>query len=414
MKGTSRWSSLYLRILLLLCRLLANLMLPDGAERHFEDWTIFFLNQTPFNTISPVLALETPDHSDDRSTAGGNRSELIYVLNLVRTKHDKSVRRYVVSYRVVMQCMSHFTTCFRGAVVKAMAICTRHPFIQIFKVCATVDTLSSALLRPYQPVLLLALDDYFSNPSQDCLARLFDAINSMDVTGAPVLTRYEKLIMRASERKDIFAEKFTACKASDMVVTPINSTQQHKTNSSTSSHSSEDGALTKNRNAPSDTTRERSTTESTTASSQPQHRSSSPSDSSFSLGGSAVWVNDESVMLDSQVGVAIGGGPGSVTSGSGTLASRGRKSTDASSSSSNGLGKDPNALGAAIPTASDSQLRSGISKDTHFFQTSIIYKGHQLPIKLPVATFPEEVGDVSFTCALVFLPLLTRCLFSTH
>ena len=43
-------------------------MLPDGAERHFEDWTIFFLNQTPFNTISPVLALETPESSDESSS----------------------------------------------------------------------------------------------------------------------------------------------------------------------------------------------------------------------------------------------------------------------------------------------------------------------------------------------------------
>ncbi|TFY64753.1 hypothetical protein EVJ58_g2407 [Rhodofomes roseus] len=33
--------------------LLANLMLPDGAERQPEDWTIFFLNQTHFNTIAP-------------------------------------------------------------------------------------------------------------------------------------------------------------------------------------------------------------------------------------------------------------------------------------------------------------------------------------------------------------------------
>ena len=69
-------------------RLLANLMLPDGAEKHLEDWTIFFLNQTPFNMIAPVLALELPD-----STGKENKSELLYVLNLVRTKHDKTVRR---------------------------------------------------------------------------------------------------------------------------------------------------------------------------------------------------------------------------------------------------------------------------------------------------------------------------------
>jgi len=69
-------------------RLLANLMLPDGAEKHLEDWTIFFLNQTHFNMIEPVLALETPD-----SPGKEDDLELLYVLNLVRTKHDKSVRR---------------------------------------------------------------------------------------------------------------------------------------------------------------------------------------------------------------------------------------------------------------------------------------------------------------------------------
>jgi len=75
---------------------MANLMLPDGAEKHLEDWTIFFLNQTPFNTIAPVLALETPE---DGHGVGGeedgseSKPELLYVLNLVRTKQDKSLPR---------------------------------------------------------------------------------------------------------------------------------------------------------------------------------------------------------------------------------------------------------------------------------------------------------------------------------
>lgn len=73
-------------------RLLANLMLPDGAEKQLEDWTIFFLNQTPFNTIAPVLALEKPSANEDV-----DKPELLYVLNLVRTKHDKTVRRCVPS-----------------------------------------------------------------------------------------------------------------------------------------------------------------------------------------------------------------------------------------------------------------------------------------------------------------------------
>ena len=71
-------------------------MLPDGAEKQLEDWTIFFLNQTTFNTISPVLALETPESNGrGRRSEEEDRPELLYVLNLVRTKHDKTVRRYV-------------------------------------------------------------------------------------------------------------------------------------------------------------------------------------------------------------------------------------------------------------------------------------------------------------------------------
>ncbi|TFY73961.1 hypothetical protein EWM64_g10052, partial [Hericium alpestre] len=179
--------------------LLANLMLPDGAEKQLEDWTIFFLNQTPFNTIAPVLALESDGEGRDVEGQDVNRSELLYVLNLVRTKHDKTVRR--------------------GAVVKAMAICTRHPFVEIFK-----------------PVLLLALDDYFNAPSQDCLARLFDAINAMDISAAPVLTRYEKLIMRHSERKDVFAEKFLPPRPSPDASTP--GPRAHRNTASNGSHSS--------------------------------------------------------------------------------------------------------------------------------------------------------------------------------
>lgn len=72
-------------------------MLPDGAERQQEDWTIFFLNQTHFNTIAPVLALEPTRNTDievDGTAAEDGQPELIYVLNLVRTKLDKTVRRY--------------------------------------------------------------------------------------------------------------------------------------------------------------------------------------------------------------------------------------------------------------------------------------------------------------------------------
>lgn len=71
-------------------------MLPDGAEKHLEDWTIFFLNQTPFNTIAPVLALEIAEdgHGEgEDEELSEPKPELLYVLNLVRTKQDKSLPR---------------------------------------------------------------------------------------------------------------------------------------------------------------------------------------------------------------------------------------------------------------------------------------------------------------------------------
>ena len=66
-------------------------MLPDGAERQPADWTVFFLNQTPFNTIQPILALD----NDDDGYAEEEGSRMLYVINLVRTKLDKTARRCV-------------------------------------------------------------------------------------------------------------------------------------------------------------------------------------------------------------------------------------------------------------------------------------------------------------------------------
>ncbi|KAF9787957.1 spindle pole body interacting protein [Thelephora terrestris] len=353
--------------------LMANLMLPDGAEKHLEDWTIFFLNQTPFNTIAPVLALEKPEDGHGESTGKGgpeSKPELLYVLNLVRTKQDKSLPR--------------------GALVKAMAICTRHPFIQIFK-----------------PVLLMALDDYFSNPSKECLSRLFDAVNSMDIAGAPVLTRHEKLIMRYSERKDVFAEKFRPQDSVPSTATvpsqpPPSKFGHGRDGSSDSKLSFEEGLLARARES-----RDKDdnasfiidggappSSHSPSPGGQPQPQTGtslqgtnlgqySPSDSSFSLGGSAVWVGED-------------GGGDHTMNGKEKEAmkippsiSRNRTSVDASSTSSS------NAHGSGvIPHLTLGDPLPGI-KDTRFFPTMIVYKGHQLPIKIPLSTFPEEVGDYS-------------------
>lgn len=141
--------------------MLAELMLPDQAHARNQDWTIFFLHKDTSqededadkqakekrrrtrkirqNRANGIITEEedgqgqgegdeNPDQDDDDEDAfddgdaestdsepeGGEGPPLIHVLNLVNTKHDKSVKR--------------------GAVVKAMAICTRHPFLHIYKV----------------------------------------------------------------------------------------------------------------------------------------------------------------------------------------------------------------------------------------------------------------------------------------
>jgi hypothetical protein len=128
--------------------MLAELMLPDQAHVRNQDWTIFFLHKDTTqeeeeaelreerrrrrqrrrdkaagirhsddedeNEDDEQEDDEPDDDSEDTESEGGQGPPLIYVLNLVNTKQDKTVKR--------------------GAIVKAMAICTRHPFLHIYKV----------------------------------------------------------------------------------------------------------------------------------------------------------------------------------------------------------------------------------------------------------------------------------------
>ncbi len=267
--------------------------------------------------------------------------------------------------------------------------------------------------RALQPFLLLALDDYFSDPSQECLSRLFDAVNSMDLSGAPLLTRHEKMVMRSSDRKDIFAEKFVNI-PSQQVLRPGSSTisrksvQKHKSTPSNESYSSfEDGLLMRNGERYNDDSRNRrkdihgasQKTDDNTVSQNQQH---SPSDSSFSLGESAVWVGDETGLEISPPKDRATDASSVVSAvGSSTIvgSTRNRRSTDASSSSSHAHGKEQ--IYRALTSRhvhNDSQMRHGLVKDTHFYHTTAAYKDHKLPIKMPLSTFPEEVGDVG--CSL--------------
>ncbi|KAL9019757.1 MAG: hypothetical protein Q9185_003003 [Variospora sp. 1 TL-2023] len=181
--------------------MLAELMLPDQAHVRKQDWTIFFLHKDTSEEDEKEEAGEgdvnegqvssgdadrgegqaethaghkpaTADTlNEQEDVEGGEGPPLIYVLNLVNTKQD--------------------TNATRGAVVKAMAICTRHSFLHIYK-----------------PLLLLALEEYFRLPFPQTLAALYDAVNAMDLSLMPRLTVLERAILQASDTKDLFIEKF--------------------------------------------------------------------------------------------------------------------------------------------------------------------------------------------------------------
>lgn len=76
-------------------------MLPDGAHDRNEDWTVFYLNQIPPLTVDTSMLSSTTttnagraDDSGLKAAAGsGPGAELLYVMSLVRTKKDATVRR---------------------------------------------------------------------------------------------------------------------------------------------------------------------------------------------------------------------------------------------------------------------------------------------------------------------------------
>ena len=201
-----------------------------------------------------------------------------------------------------------------------------------------------------KPVLWLALQEYFNDPSDDCITRLYDAVNAMDISLAPTLSRDEKLIMRASERKDVFAEKFV-------------------TRTMDSGSVGEEGAQN---GTPS--THSQSATRTRTDSLNSADSSPSAGGSNASAGSSAVWVGEESSTDQETPRARSSLDDGSYANGFGTM-------------SADSHGTPPS-------------QRIGPTLDTHFFETSITYKKTKLNIRLPLSTFPEEVGDVRFSYPL--------------
>jgi hypothetical protein len=199
--------------------MLAELMLPDQAHMRNQDWTIFFLHKDTtaeeeerearrerrrkrrrrkegLEDEDASGAEEPGEEDDDDEGDYDTESEdepdpdgppLVYVLNLVNTKLDTTVKRQDDQSPIP----PHTLTEHRGSIVKAMAICTRHSFLHIYK-----------------PLLLLALEEYFRAPVVETLASLYNALNAMDLSLLPKLSMLENFVLSASDAKDMFIEKF--------------------------------------------------------------------------------------------------------------------------------------------------------------------------------------------------------------
>lgn len=131
--------------------MLAELMLPDQTHVRSQDWTIFFLHKDTSGEdgggVPPKGKRkrenrgnydndgqdEDPGGFSDESSDeedGDEGPPLMHVLNLVNTKQDNTARRYGPSLEGYLTSTDEY----RGAVVKSMAICTRHSFLHIYKV----------------------------------------------------------------------------------------------------------------------------------------------------------------------------------------------------------------------------------------------------------------------------------------
>lgn len=117
----------------------AEVMLPEGAHNREQDWTFTCLNR------------------DEAAAAEGR--PFLYMLNVVNTRHDETVRR--------------------GAIVKAIAVCSSHQYIEMFR----------------QP-LERALDRYYATKDRQVLAELFDALNAANFSTCPDPMSYERALMR--------------------------------------------------------------------------------------------------------------------------------------------------------------------------------------------------------------------------
>jgi hypothetical protein len=158
---------------------------------------------------------------------------------------------------------------------------------------------------------------------------MYEAINAIDTSLAPTLSLNERMVLRSSERKDLFEEKFV----NSSVVDPGPSSLSVKRTSHGMPPMAQTGVAE-----------------------NPLHANTPGVSSDITVEGAAV---------------------------------RARVGSDNAIAHPSGLVRD-----AAKSTILHGSTSKG-PRDTHYFDTNVVYNELTLPIRIPLYTFPDEVGDVS-------------------
>ena len=301
-------------------------MLPDGTHSRSEDWTVFYMGQNDSSSIDPILESQSSapgssarprssvidpvaDEDAEEMKKGGG---LLYVISCVRTKADSTVRR--------------------GATVRALAVCSPNPHIQIYKVSPLRGARVQRQTIDRQPMMMLALDETFTDQSPEVLQRIYDSFNSIPKVGMPRFTRMEKILLRQTERKDLFADRFAA-----------------------------------DRNDGDTGSRElfEETEEDSSASSHQQHQSHHQQTLRSSMSSRA------------------------------SRPPQGRKLSDSSSLIQRTPSVREGVFTPDAPTQTHLKRRRTNQRDTHYFDTEVTYGNATAPMRIPTALFPDDVGDVS-------------------
>jgi hypothetical protein len=170
----------------------------------------------------------------------------------------------------------------------------------------------------------------------------------MDLSLKPSFTRAEKLILRISERKDFFLEKFPQSSRTPRSAPDF--ARQHSSQRSLTESASDERLGVRQRTA-----------------------SNASTASSISSTGNPIWMNTRHDRTPTA-----------------------NTSPEIHQKQWSRVEENNRGVSTPDPTSSDeSQARLlPAVRDTHYFETSISYKNIPLPIRVPLYSFPEEIGEV--------------------